>query len=540
MLDKLYAKKIKVTLEGSRELVVNYKTKVDEIIEQAEYPSKISEIMAVRVNNEVRTLDYEIVTDTKLEHVTYNSNDGYRIYNRTLRFILYMALCKLYPKYKVEYSNNMNNDSYFICKEAFTEEMANNIREEMQNIIDRNSQIVRRAVPSEEAKIIYETMQNKDYINMMGSELKSYVTLFFCETVANHMSGVLAPRTGFIKGFDIKPYRKGFVLVAPNRDNINVMPKEITKNKLYDIYEEFEEYNTKINVESVRQLNDKVINKDIGTIIRTSEILHEKQILKLTQKIEEKEEIKMLLIAGPSSSGKTTFAQKLGDNLKLIGYNPIIISMDNYYRERKENYNKETGEYDYESVNSLDIELFNDHMKKLTSGESVNIPRYDFGKGSKSYSDKKLKLEKKDIMLVEGIHALNDEMTKQVEAKYKFKIYMAPITTLNLDSYTKVSSTDTRMLRRIVRDYATRSVKVEETLEMWEKIRKGEEKNIYPFTDSADYIFNSSLIYEMGVIRTFAEPLLLQVKNTSKYFSEARRLYEFLSNFLPVETKEIP
>ncbi|MFA5511964.1 MAG: hypothetical protein WC313_05890 [Candidatus Kapaibacterium sp.] len=540
MLDKLYAKKIKVTLEGSRELVVNYKTKVDEIIEQAEYPSKISEIMAVRVNNEVRTLDYEIVTDTKLEYVKYNSNDGYRIYNRTLRFILYMALCKLYPKYNVEYTNNMNNDSYFICKEPFTEDMANKIREEMQDIIDRNSQITRRSVPSEEAKIIYETMQNEDYINMTGSELKSYVTLFFCETVANNMCGVLAPSTGFIKKFDIKPYRKGFVLVTPNRDNINVMPKEITKNKLYDIYEEFEEYNTKINVESVRKLNDKVINKNMGTVIRTSEILHERQILRLIEKIEQREDVKMLLIAGPSSSGKTTFAQKLGDNLKLIGYNPIIISMDNYYREREENYNEETGEYDYESVNSLDIELFNDHMKKLTSGESVIIPRYDFGKGSKSYSDNKLKLGNKDIMLVEGIHALNDEMTKQVEAKYKFKIYMAPITTLNLDSYTKVSSTDTRMLRRIVRDYATRSVKVEETLEMWEKIRKGEEKNIYPFTDSADYIFNSSLIYEMGVIRTFAEPLLLQVKNTSKYFSEARRLYEFLSNFLPVETKEIP
>ena len=283
-----------------------------------------------------------------------------------------------------------------------------------------------------------------------------------------------------------------------------------------------------------------VINKNVGAVIRASETLHEKQILELVNMVSERKETKMLLIAGPSSSGKTTFAQKLGDNLRLIGYNPIIISMDNYYKERLENYNKETGEYDFESVSSLDVDLFNIQMKSLAEGKEVELPRYDFVKGMKVYEGRKLKLKENDILIIEGIHALNDEMTKQVERKYKFKVYMAPITTLNVDSYTKVSSTDTRMLRRIVRDYNTRNVGVEETLEMWDKIRKVEENNIYHFVDSSDYIFNSSLVYEMGVIKTFAEPLLLQVQKTSKYFSEARRLYEFLNNFLPIETKEIP
>jgi len=318
------------------------------------------------------------------------------------------------------------------------------------------------------------------------------------------------------------------------------MPENITDIKLYEKYEEYNEYNDKVGVDKVAKLNDIVISKSMGSVIRASETLHEKQILELVNMIAEKKDIKMLLIAGPSSSGKTTFAQKLGDNLRLISYNPIIISMDNYYKERHENFNKETGEYDFESVTSLDMDLFNIQMKELAEGKEVELPRYDFGKGQKVYEGNKLKLKDNDILIIEGIHALNDEMTKQVDRKYKFKIYMAPITTLNVDSYTKVSSTDTRMLRRIVRDYNTRKVSVEETLEMWDKIRKGEENNIYPFVDSADYIFNSSLVYEMGVIKTFAEPLLLQVKKTSKYFSEARRLYEFLNNFLPIETKEIP
>jgi len=460
---------------------------------------------------------------------------------KTAKFILYMALCRLYPNLSIEFMSNIDTDVYFICKnENFTDEMAKKIKEEMDNIISRNSDIVRKVVPVEEAKVLYEAMGNQERLDLIKVELRNNVTLFFCEDICNTMGGVLAPATGFIQNFNIIPFRKGFVLSLPYKDDINKMPENITDIKLYEKYEEYNEYNDKVGVDKVAKLNDIVISKSMGSVIRASETLHEKQILELVNMIAEKKDIKMLLIAGPSSSGKTTFAQKLGDNLRLISYNPIIISMDNYYKERHENFNKETGEYDFESVTSLDMDLFNIQMKELAEGKEVELPRYDFGKGQKVYEGNKLKLKDNDILIIEGIHALNDEMTKQVDRKYKFKIYMAPITTLNVDSYTKVSSTDTRMLRRIVRDYNTRKVSVEETLEMWDKIRKGEENNIYPFVDSADYIFNSSLVYEMGVIKTFAEPLLLQVKKTSKYFSEARRLYEFLNNFLPIETKEIP
>jgi len=541
MLNKLYSKKIKVRLEDGREIAVAYKTRVEDVIKALENTDKLNKIIAVRVNNEVRTIDHELVEDTKLEYIEYGNNDGYRVYMKTAKFILYMALCRLYPNLSIEFMSNIDTDVYFICKnENFTDEMAKKIKEEMDNIISRNSDIVRKVVPVEEAKVLYEAMGNQERLDLIKVELRNNVTLFFCEDICNTMGGVLAPATGFIQNFNIIPFRKGFVLSLPYKDDINKMPENITDIKLYEKYEEYNEYNDKVGVDKVAKLNDIVISKSMGSVIRASETLHEKQILELVNMIAEKKDIKMLLIAGPSSSGKTTFAQKLGDNLRLISYNPIIISMDNYYKERHENFNKETGEYDFESVTSLDMDLFNIQMKELAEGKEVELPRYDFGKGQKVYEGNKLKLKDNDILIIEGIHALNDEMTKQVDRKYKFKIYMAPITTLNVDSYTKVSSTDTRMLRRIVRDYNTRKVSVEETLEMWDKIRKGEENNIYPFVDSADYIFNSSLVYEMGVIKTFAEPLLLQVKKTSKYFSEARRLYEFLNNFLPIETKEIP
>lgn len=541
MLNKLYSKKVKVKLEDGREVAVAYKTRVEDIMKMLETPEKISKIMAVRVNNEVRNIDHEIVEDTHIEYIEYGSNDGYRVYCKTAKFILYMAMIRLYPDFKIEYSNNINTDVYFMCKnQEFTEEMANNIKEEMQNIVDRNSDIIRKVVSAEEARVLYEAMNNRERLEILKIELKNNVTVCFCEDICNTMGGVLAPTTGFIQNFDIKPFRKGFVLVLPYKDDINKMPEEITYNKLYDMFEKYDDYNDKIEVDCVSKLNDMVINKQIGSVIRACETLHEKQIVDLVNMISKRKDTKMLLIAGPSSSGKTTFAQKLGDNLRLIGYNPIVISMDNYYKERVENYDKETGEYDFESVTSLDMDLFNNQMSDLANGKIVELPRYDFGKGQKVYEGNKLKLKDNDILIVEGIHALNNEMTKQVEDKYKFKIYIAPITTLNIDSYVKVSSTDTRMLRRIVRDYATRKVGVEETLEMWDKIRKGEEDNIYPFIDTADFIFNSSLVYESGVMKTFAEPLLLQVKKSSKYFSEARRLYEFLNNFLPVETREIP
>lgn len=540
MLEELKNKKVEITLPDGRKIITNYKTKIEEILDENIDDKTKEKIIAVMVDNEVKTIDYHVLKNCKIEYIKYDSNDGYRIYSRTVKFILYMALHRLYPELQIEFSNNMETVSYFTCKNMkITKEMIESIKKEMDSIIARRSPIERKVVSSEEAEVIYKIMGNEEHLESLESRLKSYSTVCCCENIYNYMHGALATNTSCIKSYDMQRYRDGFILVMPIRDDVNKLPDKLEYNKLFEVFERFDKYNDIMQVEDVNKLNEKVINKEIGPIIRASETLHEKQMIELVDIINSRGKVKMLLIAGPSSSGKTTFAQKLGDNLQILGYNPIVISMDNYYKSREENFDKETGEYDFESITSLDVGLFNSQMKALTEGEEVELPRYDFMLGRKVYDGHRLKLKEKDILIVEGIHALNDVMTRQVEDKYKFKIYIAPLTTLNIDSYTKVSSTDTRMLRRIVRDYNIRGVKVEETLEMWDKIKKGEEKNIYPSINSSDYIYNSSLIYEIGVIKTFAEPLLLQIDRNSKYFSEARRLYEFLSNFLPIETKEI-
>ena len=278
----------------------------------------------------------------------------------------------------------------------------------------------------------------------------------------------------------------------------------------------------------------------MNEVIQVSEAIHQRNLVELVLDIEKRKNVKMILIAGPSSSGKTTFAQKLGVQLKLTGYNPITISMDNYFVERKDTPLGEDGKYNFECVEALDISLFNSQMRDLIAGKTVELPEFDFIEGTKRYNGKYLKLNSNDILVIEGIHALNPILTEFTPAENKYKIYIAPIATLNLDGYTKVSSTDTRFLRRMVRDYNTRGHSVERSFELWQNVVKGETKYIFPYVNTVDYIYNSSLLYEPSVMKTFAQPLLLQLDRNSIYYSDARRLYEFLNNFLPMETSNIP
>ena len=340
------------------------------------------------------------------------------------------------------------------------------------------------------------------------------------------------------KIFDLIPYKEGALLVLPD-ENMNIK-KQVTEHRMYDTFIEFNKLNEKIGITNVGKLNDAVLKNKITNIIQVSEAIHQRELIELVQQIEKKKNVKMILIAGPSSSGKTTFAQKLGIQLKLTGYNPITISMDNYFKERKDTPLDENGKYNFECVEALDIELFNNQMKSLIEGKTVELPEFDFVVGTKKYNGKYLKLNANDILIIEGIHALNPILTEFTPAENKFKVYIAPIATLNIDGYTKVSSTDTRFLRRMVRDYSTRGHSVEKSFDLWSNVKKGEIKYIFPFVNSVDYIYNSSLIYEPSVMKTFAQPLLLQVPKTSKFYAEARRLYAFLNNFLPMETVNIP
>lgn len=529
--------KIKVTFDDSRSLEVYYKTKAIDVVKMVE--GDTSDILALNINNELRSYDYELVTNSIIKFVKYNSPDGYRVYSGTLKMVLYMALTSLFSNTDVEFIATIKKDQYFMINNIkITDEKVQRIKEKMQEIIDKDFPITKKVVPIEEATVLYTAANNLDILKNIDNKLKSYVTIYFCDGMYNNFSTILAPSTGYIKKFDIRRYKDGLVLMLPD-ENGNIK-EEIKSVSLYDAYMEFNKLNNTFGLSTIGDLNRNILQGKTNDIIQVAEAIHDRKLVELVQDIEKRKNIKMVLIAGPSSSGKTTFAQKLGVQLKLTGYNPITISMDNYFKERKDTPLGEDGKYNFETVDALDIELFNSQMKDLIDGKTVELPEFDFVVGTKKYNGKFLKLEKNDVMIIEGIHALNPILTKFTPDENKYKVYIAPITTLNIDGYTKISSSDSRFLRRMVRDYTTRGHSVDRTFELWGNVKKGEEKYIFPFVDDADFIYNSSLNYEPSVMKTFAQPLLLQVDSSSEFYSEARRLYAYLNNFTPLETGNIP
>lgn len=531
--------KINVTFEDGRKITVPYKTKIIDVVKMVE--KKLDNIIALRINNEIKSFDYELVTDTLCEYVEFDSVDGYRVYTRTLKMVLYMALTKLYSHADVQFISTINKDQYFIVKNIdLTEEKVDKIKEKMIEIVKKNFDIVKKTVPLEEAQVLYTASGDESKLDNIDNRIKSYSTMYFCDGLYNYFYGMLAPSTGYIRSFDLIKYKDGALLVIP--DDLSKgyeFKKEIKDIGLYETFISFNKLNDILGISNIGHLNTAVLNGKIQGIIQSSEAIHLRKIVEIVMDIEKRKTTKMILIAGPSSSGKTTFAQKLGVQLTLTGYNPITISMDNYFKERSQTPIGADGKYDFECVEALDIELFNNQMNELISGKEVELPEFNFIDGTKEYKGKKLKLKENDLLVIEGIHALNPVLTQFTDNSQKYKIYIAPIATLNIDDYTKVSSTDTRLLRRMVRDYVTRGHSVERTFELWDNVAKGEKKYIFPYVDEADCIFNSSLIYEPGVIKTFAQPLLLQLPKTSKYYSETRRLYEYLNNFLPIETSGI-
>lgn len=529
--------KIRVTFDDSRAIDVDYKTKSGDVIKLVE--KDVSDIIGLKINNEIKGYDYELVKDSNISFIKYCDADGYRIYSRTLKMVLYMALTSLYSDAQVDFIATINKDQYFTIKNVnLTDKKVQDIKKKMIDIISKDYPIIKKYVNFEEAMVLYQESNNIEKLNNLETRLKGNIPIYFCEGMYNYFYGLLAPSTGYVKVFDLIRYKDGLLLVMPD-GNMNTK-KQVTEDRLYDAFINFNELNHTLGLDNINDINDAILKNKINDIIQVSEAIHQRKIVELVFDIEKRKNVKMILIAGPSSSGKTTFAQKLGVQLKLTGYNPITISMDNYFVERKDTPLGEDGKYNFECVEALDISLFNSQMRDLIVGKTVELPEFDFITGTKHYNGKFLTLKERDILVVEGIHALNPILTEFTASENKYKIYIAPIATLNLDGYTKISSTDTRLLRRMVRDYTTRGHSVERTFDLWKNVKKGEEEYIFPFVDSVDCIYNSSLVYEPNVMKTFAQPLLLQIDNTNEYYGEARRLYEYLNNFLPMETTNIP
>lgn len=510
--------------------------KVEELLDG----STKRETLAVKVNNQIHSIFYSLIDDSEIETISFYDEEGERIYARSLKFFFLMALHNLYDV-KVEFTNKMGRD-YFIRFYDFdvTAEVISKIKKEMKRIIKSSLQVKKVKTTFECAKKIYKNMNSSEQLDNFRIKVKENYTFYECEGYYNYLYGLIVPNSSYIKAFDLKRYKDGIVLLLPKKDDINTVTSEIQKSKIYDEFDKFKTFANRINISKVADINEHVLNSTIGDIIRFSEADHNRRLVECMSKIIKKKDVKIIFIAGPSSSGKTTFSQKLAIQLKIIGKNAIPLAMDNYFNDLEDIPLKPDGSKDYETIKNMDISLFSSQIKAMLRGETVEVPEYNFNISRKEYKGRKIKLDADDILIIEGIHALNPSVSEFIEKTNKFKIYVAPLVTLGLDNFTKVSSNDTRLIRRIVRDADSRGRDASTTLASWSNVRHGEEENIFPFASEADYVYNTSLIYELGVLKPFAENLLLRVDEKSKYYSDARRLYKLISNFRTIETTEVP
>ncbi|EOD01609.1 uridine kinase family protein [Caldisalinibacter kiritimatiensis] len=401
----------------------------------------------------------------------------------------------------------------------------------MQEIIDADIDIKREKISIDKAKEIFQGQGMEDKLRLLKYREKDYIHVYNLDGYYDTFYGYLAPSTGYIKKFALKYYEPGIIIRFPRKQSNFMLPKFEAHNKLAKIFKESEEWGDILEVGDVASLNDKIRDGSFEEIIRISEALHEKKIAYIADKISEDNDKRVVLIAGPSSSGKTTFTERLSIQLKVNGKRPISISLDNYFVNREDTPRDENGDYDFESLEAIDIKQFNEDLINLMKGESVELPIYNFLTGKREYMGNKVQIDKDQPILIEGIHGLNEKLTSLIPHKNKFKIYVSALTQLNIDSHNRIPTTDTRLIRRIVRDAKYRGNNALKTLQLWSSVRRGEEKNIFPFQEEADVMFNSALVYELAILKKYAEPLLKEIDRTNEYYSESKRLLKFLSYF---------
>lgn len=513
---------------------------IQEILKKEIENSKYA-IIGATFNNEYKNLEYKIEKDGKIELIDISTKQGAKIYRTTLVYILAKAFEKLYPKEKLVTDYQLNNAMYCDVENfEITDEVIEKLTTEMREIIQKDLPIKQVIMSRKEAEKFYEDTNTSKGRLQYDLEENDKIYMYYCEDYYNYCYGTMANRTGITQVFELVKYDKGFLLRYPKSKEPERLPKFFQNKKLAWALKEYEDIHRILDIETVYRLNNAVNEKKIKEYIMLDEALHEKKIANIADKISKNRNVKMVLIAGPSSSGKTTFAQRLGFQLRINGIKPVTISVDNYFVEREETPRDENGNYNFEDIEAIDLKLFNDHLTKLLNGEEIEIPRFDFKIGTKRYNGTKMKLEDDEILVIEGIHCLNDKLTSSIEKDRKYKIYISALTVLNMDRYNRISTTDTRLIRRIVRDYQFRNYTAKDTIKAWSNVNKGEEKNIFPYQEQADSIFNTSLIYELGVLKSYAVPLLEKITPEESEYAEARRLINILKYFKEIPAEYVP
>ena len=502
--------------------------------------------LAAYVNNRIKELNYRIYKPVTVRFIDITSFEGIRVYQRTISFILQKAVRELFPD-RTLYIRHSLGASGFYCEISgfgpIPAEHLDAIKARMRGIIDRNLPIQGVKMLTDTARKIYEGFGMADKIALLDSRPRLYSKIYTIDSLPGYFYGALTPSTGYTPQFDLHPYYNGFFIALPLRTDPTRLHQSVHQEKMFDVFHQYQSWVEIMGVPTVGQLNSKVLAGDASELIKIAEAFHENKLAQVAGCVAEANRergVRLVLISGPSSSGKTTFAKRLGVQLRVLGLNPVLISLDDYFVDREKTPRDENGEYDYEALEAIDLEQFNDHLKRLERGESVDIPRYDFISGTRQWHDNPLQLDERSVLIVEGIHGLNPALTPGVPESRKFKIYVSCFTSVALDNVSRIATSDNRLLRRLTRDYRTRGNDALSTLARWESVRRGEEKHIFPYQENADVMFNSSLFYEMSVLRRFAEPILREVPDTVPEYGEAKRMLKFLDNFIPISPEEIP
>ena len=502
-------------------------------------------ILAAYVNNRLKELNSRLFKPAVVRFIDITHFEGYRVYQRTISFILHKAVWDLYRDRKFYIRHSLGRGFYceFDDGNPITDEEIEALRERMQAIIDSRYTINRMRLLTSEINGIYERFGFDDKVALLNTRPRLYSDIYRMDDIVGYFYGALTPDSGYIHLFDIRRYYNGFYIALPTRTDPSKLDMNVHWAKMFDVFREYHRWVDIMGVPTVGMLNRKVLDGDVSELIKVAEAFHEKKIAAMADQIDEANRThgtRVVLISGPSSSGKTTTAKRLGIQLRILGLDPVLISLDDYFVDRERTPKDENGDYDFEALEAIDLELLNSDLQRLMEGESVDVPRYDFITGTRQWHDTPLKLTDRSILIMEGIHGLNPRLTPSIPREQKFCIYASCLTSVAMDNLSRIATTDNRMLRRITRDYATRGANALATLQRWPSVRRGEEKHIFPYQENADVIFNTSLFYEILVLRPKIEPILREVPDTEPEYGEAKRLLKFLDNFIPIQTEEIP
>ncbi len=498
--------------------------------------------VSARVNNKVEGMHYRVYNSKDVEFLDMTSSSGSRAYTRTLFFVLCKAVQDIYPATDVVIDIPVSNGFYVDIRlgRPVVDEDVNIIRRRMQEIIDARMPIRRFTVPTEEAVALFQEKGDVEKVKLLKTSGSIYTTYYKIGDYVDYYYGTLLTNTSQLYLFGLEKYYDGMLLRIPSLKNPDVLGEMTRQDKMFEIFKEHHRWQSILGIRTVGDFNQAIDANHSTDIINISEALQEKKIAKIAEEIASCKGVKLVLLAGPSSSGKTTSCKRLSIQLAVNGLKPLQISLDDYFVDREKTPKDASGEYDYESIYALDLDLINEQFNALFRGEEVELPKYDFQSGKSKKSGNKLKMNDNNVLVVEGIHALNPELTAHIPQEQIFRVYASALTTILLDNHNYIPTTDNRLLRRIIRDYKYRGVSAQETIHRWPSVRAGENKWIFPFQENADAMLNTAMLYELAVIKTQAEPLLQQVPENCEEYAEAYRLLKFLKYFKGIPYNNLP